>query len=119
LSKARADHARWWLSELFTTMAVNFAATHASFSILVGGSILPALKEPWVRTAILVSRMVSALVVRLWAGRRFLGRRDAPSRRHTGAALEKTAGSSRVAGRVMQCAAEEPSPRRALTTRTR
>jgi hypothetical protein len=68
----RDDHEQWWLSEHLTAMAVNFAATHASFSILAGGSVFPALKEPWLRTAILVAWMVSALLVRLWAGRRFL-----------------------------------------------
>ena len=31
-----ADDARWWLSEHLTAMSVNFAATHASFSILAG-----------------------------------------------------------------------------------
>jgi hypothetical protein len=69
----RDDHARWWLSEHLTAMALNFAATHASFSILAGGAVFPALKEPWTRTAILVSWMLSALVVRVWAGRQFLG----------------------------------------------
>jgi hypothetical protein len=69
----RDDHPQWWLSEHLTAMALNFAATHASFSILAGGALFPALKEPWTRTAILVSWMLSALVVRLWAGSRFLG----------------------------------------------
>jgi hypothetical protein len=69
----RDDHKQWWLSEHLTAMALNFAATHASFSILAGGALFPALKEPWTRTAILVSWMLSALVVRVWAGRRFLG----------------------------------------------
>jgi hypothetical protein len=69
----RDDHAQWWLSEHLTAMSLNFAATHASFSILAGGALFPALKEPWTRTAILVSWMLSALVVRVWAGRRFLG----------------------------------------------
>lgn len=67
-----ADHARWWLSEHLTAMSINFAATHASFSILALSAVWPALKEPWTRTAILVAWMSSALVVRLWAGRRFL-----------------------------------------------
>lgn len=67
-----ADHARWWLSEHLTAMGINFAATHASFSILAMSMVFPALKEPWTRTAILVGWMTSALVVRLWAGRRFL-----------------------------------------------
>jgi hypothetical protein len=71
----RDDHKQWWLSEHLTAMALNFAATHASFSILAGGAVFPTLKEPWVRTAILVSWMLSALVVRVWAGRRFLGAR--------------------------------------------
>jgi hypothetical protein len=70
----RADTSRWWLAEHLTGMGINFAATHASFSILAGGSVFAALKEPWVRTGILVAWMCSALVVRLWAGRRFLGR---------------------------------------------
>lgn len=69
-----ADHARWWLSEHLTAMSINFAATHASFSLLAGSTVLPALKEPWLRTAVLVAWMSSALVVRLWAGRRFLKR---------------------------------------------
>lgn len=69
-----ADHARWWLSEHLTAMSINFAATHASFSILALSTLVPALKEPWTRTAILVAWMSSALVVRLWAGRRFLRR---------------------------------------------
>ena len=67
----RDDHPRWWLSEHLTAMAVNFAATHASFSILAGGSVFPALKEPWTRTAILTAWMLSALAVRIW-GRRWL-----------------------------------------------
>ena len=67
-----ADHTRWWLSEHLTAMSINFAATHASFSILALSTIWPALKDPWTRTAILVAWMISALVVRLWAGRRFL-----------------------------------------------
>jgi hypothetical protein len=71
----RNDSPRWWLAEHLTGMGINFAATHASFSILAGSSVFPALKEPWVRTGILVAWMCSALVVRLWAGRRFLGSR--------------------------------------------
>jgi len=67
----RDDHPRWWLSEHLTAMGINFAATHASFSILALSALFPALKEPWTRTAILVAWMSSALVVRLWAGRRF------------------------------------------------
>jgi hypothetical protein len=67
-----ADHPRWWLSEHLTAMALNFAATHASFTILGLGAILPAVKEPWTRTAILTSWMISAGVVRWWAGRRFM-----------------------------------------------
>lgn len=67
-----ADHPQWWLSEHLTAMSLNFAATHASFSILGVGAIFPAVKEPWNRTAILVAWMVSALIVRIWVGRRFL-----------------------------------------------
>jgi hypothetical protein len=74
-----ADHARWWLSEHLTAMSINFAATHASFSILALSALFPALKDPWTRTAILVAWMSSALVVRLWAGKRFLGRPRTPS----------------------------------------
>jgi hypothetical protein len=74
-----ADHSKWWLSEHLTAMAINFAATHASFSILAGGSVFPPLKEPWTRTAILTAWMLSALAVRIWAGKRFLrGRGRAP-----------------------------------------
>jgi hypothetical protein len=50
-----ADHSRWWLSEHLTAMAINFGATHASFSILAGSSLFPALKEPWMRTGVLVT----------------------------------------------------------------
>jgi len=67
-----ADHPHWWLSEHLTGMALNFAATHASFSILGLGVLLPQVKAPWTRTAILVGWMLSALFLRLWAGRRFL-----------------------------------------------
>jgi hypothetical protein len=76
--RKRDNHPRWWLSEHLTGMGINFAATHASFSILAGGSLFPVLKDPWVRTGILVAWMTSALIVRLWAGRRFL--RAAPVR---------------------------------------
>lgn len=68
-----ADQPRWWLSEHLTAMSLNFGATHASFSILAGSTVLPMLKEPWARTAVLVSWMLLALAVRLWAGRRFMG----------------------------------------------
>lgn len=68
----RDNSPRWWLAEHLTGMGINFAATHASFSILAGGSIFPMLKEPWVRTGMLVAWMTSALLARLWAGRRFL-----------------------------------------------
>lgn len=68
----RDKNPRWWMAEHLTGMGINFAATHASFSILAGGSVFPALKDPWVRTGMLVAWMTSALVVRLWAGRRFL-----------------------------------------------
>lgn len=71
----RDDSPRWWLAEHLTGMSINFAATHASFSILAGGSVFPALKEPWIRTGILVMWMTSALLVRLWAGRRFMPKR--------------------------------------------
>lgn len=68
----RDDTPRWWLAEHLTAMGINFAATHASFSLLAGGSLFPALQDPWTRTFILVAWMSSALGVRLWAGRRFL-----------------------------------------------
>jgi hypothetical protein len=78
----KADHPRWWLSEHLTAMAINFAATHASFSLLAGGSFIPVIKEPWVRTAILVGWMLSALAVRLAAGRRFLRPASPPATRN-------------------------------------
>jgi hypothetical protein len=67
-----ADHSRWWLSDHLTGMALNFGATHASFSILGLSGVIPAVREPWIRTSILMCWMLSALLVRLWAGRRFL-----------------------------------------------
>jgi hypothetical protein len=72
-----ADSPRWWLAEHLTGMGINFAATHASFSLLAGATVIAALKEPWVRTAVLTVWMLSALAVRLWAGRRFLRERAA------------------------------------------
>lgn len=82
----RADQPRWWLAEHLTGMGINFAATHASFSILAGGSLFPLLKEPWVRTGVLVAWMCSALAVRLWAGRRFLAAPPPPA---SGAGVER------------------------------
>ncbi len=83
-----ADTARWWLAEHLTAMAMNFAATHASFSLLAGATVLPALKDPWVRTWVLSGWMIAAWALRIWAGRRWLGEgrgkiatgRDASSR---------------------------------------
>jgi hypothetical protein len=54
--------------------ARTFAATHASFTILGLGAVLPAVKEPWTRTAIITSWMIAAGIVRWRAGRRFMGR---------------------------------------------
>jgi hypothetical protein len=96
----RNDSPRWWLAEHLTGMGINFAATHASFSILAGSSVFPALKEPWVRTGILVAWMSSALFVRLWAGRRFLGQ-GATGRLAIGAAPHHTA-AARSALRAAQ-----------------
>jgi hypothetical protein len=90
-----ADHVRWWLSEHLTAMGINFAATHASFSILAMGAVFPALKEPWTRTAVLVAWMTSALVVRLWAGRRFLQAPAGPARGGTAAPLAASAMTGR------------------------
>jgi hypothetical protein len=81
--RKRDDTPRWWLAEHLTAMGINFAATHASFSILAGGSVFPLLKDPWVRTGVLVAWMSSALLVRLWAGRRFLNRPRAAHPRMT------------------------------------
>jgi hypothetical protein len=67
-----ANHPRWWLSEHLTAMALNFGATHASMSVLGLGVLIPAVKEPWMRTAIITGWMLAALAVRIWAGRRFL-----------------------------------------------
>jgi hypothetical protein len=94
----RDDSPRWWLAEHLTGMGINFAATHASFSILAGSSVFPALKEPWVRTGILVAWMSSALFVRIWAGRRFL-RHGARSKLTIGAAPPAATGAApRVVG---------------------
>ena len=76
--KRGADTPRWWLAEHLTAMALNFGATHASFSLLAGGAtVLPALKDPWVRTAVLAGWMIAAWSLRFWAGRRWLGARAA------------------------------------------
>lgn len=76
----RDDNPRWWLAEHLTAMGVNFAATHASFSLLAGGSVVPVLQDPWVRTVVLVAWMASALWLRLWAGRRYLSPRGTDAR---------------------------------------
>jgi hypothetical protein len=67
-----ADHSKWWLSDHLTAMALNFGATHSSMTILGLGSLVPAVKDPAMRTTILISWIIVALVVRLWAGQRFL-----------------------------------------------
>ncbi len=67
-----ADHKQWWLSDHLTAMALNFGATHSSMTILGLGSVVPALKDPVARTTILIGWIIAALLVRLWAGRRFL-----------------------------------------------
>jgi hypothetical protein len=67
-----ADHEQWWLSDHLTAMALNFGATHSSMTILGLGSIVPALKDTVARTTILIGWIIAALLVRLWAGRRFL-----------------------------------------------
>ena len=67
-----ADHTQWWLSDHLTAMALNFGATHSSMTILGLGSLLPAVKDPAIRTTILICWIVAALAVRLWAGQRFL-----------------------------------------------
>jgi len=74
-----ADHPRWWLSDHLTAMALNFGATHASMTILGLGSIMPSVKAPEIRTSILVGWMLAALLVRVWAGRRFLGQAGKPA----------------------------------------
>jgi hypothetical protein len=67
-----ADHKLWWLSDHLTAMALNFGATHSSMTILGLGSLVPAVKDPAIRSTILIGWIVAALVVRLWAGQRFL-----------------------------------------------
>ena len=67
-----ADHKQWWLSDHLTAMALNFGATHLSMTILGLSSLVPAVNDPAMRTTILVCWMVAALVVRIWAGKRFL-----------------------------------------------
>ena len=69
-----ADHKQWWLSDHLTAMALNFGATHASMTILGLSSLVPAVREPAMRTAILIAWMLAALAVRLWVGQRFLKR---------------------------------------------
>ncbi len=67
-----ADHKQWWLSDHLTAMALNFGATHSSMTILGLSSLVPAVNDPGMRTAILIFWMVAALLARIWAGRRFL-----------------------------------------------
>lgn len=67
-----ADHPQWWLSDHLTAMALNFGATHSSMTILGLSALVPAVNDPAIRTAILVCWMVAALLVRIWAGKRFL-----------------------------------------------
>jgi hypothetical protein len=76
-----ADHKQWWLSDHLTAMALNFGATHSSMTILGLSSLIPAVNDPAMRTTILICWIVAALVVRLWAGQRFLkpNRRNGPA----------------------------------------
>ena len=74
-----ADHEQWWLSDHLTAMALNFGTTHTSMTILGLGSQVPAIKDPVARTSILIGWMIAALVVRLWAGKRFLKPRLKPT----------------------------------------
>jgi hypothetical protein len=67
-----ADHSQWWLSDHLTAMALNFGATHSSMTILGLSSLIPAVNDPAMRTTILICWIVAALIVRLWAGKRFL-----------------------------------------------
>jgi hypothetical protein len=67
-----ADHSQWWMSDHLTAMALNFGATHSSMTILGLSSLVPAVNDPAMRTTILICWMVAALIVRLWAGKRFL-----------------------------------------------
>jgi hypothetical protein len=67
-----ADHKQWWLSDHLTAMAMNFGATHSSMTILGLSSLVPAVNDPAMRTTILVCWMVVALLLRIWAGKRFM-----------------------------------------------
>lgn len=69
-----ANHTQWWLSDHLTAMALNFGATHASMTILGLSSPVPAVREPAMRTTILIAWMLAALAVRVWVGQRFLKR---------------------------------------------
>jgi uncharacterized membrane protein len=95
----RDDSPSWWLAEHLTAMGVNFAATHASFSLLAGGSVFPVLKDPWVRTAVLVAWMSSALWVRLWAGRRFLAPHNWPRQAKGAKATQPRSGAVTIGPR--------------------
>lgn len=74
-----ADSPRWWLAEHLTAMAMNFGATHASFSLLAGATVFPLLKDPWVRTAVLSGWMLAAWGLRAWAGRQWITGGRAPA----------------------------------------
>lgn len=72
----RTTHDRlWWLELHMNAATVNFGATHDTFLALAVGSVVPMLREPWIRAFISLVVLSIALGLRIWLGRRYLGSR--------------------------------------------
>jgi hypothetical protein len=67
---------RWWLEQHMNGAVVNFGATHDTFLALAVGSLVPVLRAPWPRATIAAVVLSIAMALRIWLGRRYLGRHD-------------------------------------------
>ena len=75
LSRTGGADKRWWLAQHLNGAAINFAATHASFFGIGLARLLPELRGNWLHTFSQLSILALALVLRIWIGPRYLGRR--------------------------------------------
>lgn len=66
---------RWSLSQHLNGVALIFAATHGSFFRFGLAKLLPIPDSPELNTFAQISIIVLALILRLWLGRNYLGRK--------------------------------------------
>jgi uncharacterized membrane protein len=74
LAWTRTVDQRWWLQQHLNGAMVAFAATHASFLGLGLRKMIPALSGDWMHTLTQISVIGLAYVLRIYLGRRMLGR---------------------------------------------